>query len=172
MKKSFIFIIILSLAFTLFIGCTNVSSEQQVRPVVAPTIQEETDTIPAESHGHWITIDPLSNISAGKVFIITGKTNLNVSEGILVQVIPEWWSDVRKRSQCAGREIAGQAAFGTIHPVSGNDSTNTWNFSLDLSTLPSQKYILSVNAINQTASARVNFTLSGNIPAPVNRSCT
>lgn len=153
------FIVILSLAFTLVIGCTNLSSEKQELPVPVPVIKDETNTILAESDSPWITIDPISNFSTGKLSTITGKTNLNVSEGILVQVMPEWWSEIGKRTQCGGREITGQAVTGTIHPITGNDSVNTWNFSIDISTFPSQKYVLLVDAINQTASARLNFTL-------------
>jgi hypothetical protein len=169
----FVFFIILSLVFTFFSGCVSVPSLKHENDISVPTLKDKTlKTIPEESQDFWITIDSISDKPTSEMYYtISGKTNLNTSDEILVQVMPEWWSDVTKRTQCSGKEIVGQAASATIHPISGNNTVNTWNFLIDFSTYPSQKYVIFADGVNHTASARLAFTISGNNSAQVSRNC-
>jgi hypothetical protein len=164
MTRPVVFFIILSLVFALFSGCVSAPPLKHENEIPVPTLKEETvKTIPEEFQDYWITIDSISDKTASEMYYtISGKTNLNTSDEILIQVMPEWWSDVKKRSQCGGREIEGQAATGTIHPISGNKTVNTWNFLIDFSTFPSQKYVILADEVNHTASARLVFFISGN----------
>ncbi len=169
MKKFLVPAMIFSLIF--LSGCVNTPLTTHENEIPAQTQTETPNIVSEKSQDIWITIDPISNTTAGEILTFSGKTNLNVADEILVVVFPEWWSDVTRRTQCGGREIEGQAASGTIRPVPGKNTVNTWNFSIDTSTYPVQDYVIQVDAINQSASNRSVFSLIGNNSAQGSRGC-
>ena len=109
----------------------------------------------------WITIDAIPDHTRNNPLRITGKTNLGVTEPVLIEVYPLWWSDVTKRSQCAGAEIAGASFTGTFFPVKGYGIPNEWNFTGSPATFPNQEYIVVVSSVDRGISNTSAFAIYG-----------
>ena len=107
----------------------------------------------------WITIDPIHINCTNEMNVLTGKTNLNESEELSVQLMTSWWRDPKKRTQCAGEEVKGATAI--IRVNRGNASDNYWNFSIVTSYFPADEYYLSVTGVKVNASAESIFYFSG-----------
>jgi len=182
MKISLLHFWILCLVFSICSGCvTNVPQEKSdgngsmIRATVTENSHPELSSIIPDGTVNstsvspslfWIKIDPIGDHNAGDRFTISGTTNLNVSEKMLVDVYPMWWTDVMKRSQCAGAEIAGASASGTISPIMGYNTPNKWNFTVDSSTFPVQEYFVYIAAIDdatfdESAMAETHFYING-----------
>jgi hypothetical protein len=171
MKHSLVIFLTACLVFSLCAGCITKTPNVKPDPQSPLTLNAITNTTKADSQVFWINIDPISDHNIGDLLIISGTTNLEESDELLVQVIPEWWSDVKKRSQCAGREIADQSAIGIIYPIPGNNTSNSWNFTINSSTFPAQNYYIYVNGVKRIVTAQSSFHLIGNSSMPVYHGC-
>lgn len=182
MKKPLVIVWMGCLIFSLCAGCvTDVPQEKSdgSGPMVRATITENShpefpsiipdgnvNSTSVSPSLFWIKIDPIGDHNAGDRFTISGTTNLNVSGKMLVEVYPMWWTDVMKRSQCGGAEIAGASATGTISPIMGYNIPNKWNFTVDSSTFPVQEYFVRIAAFDdatfdESAVAETQFYING-----------
>ena len=175
MKFSIPVFLALCLLFAWFAGCISVAPQDnivnQVYNVTQVTTKNTSETplmqtseLTATSSQNssvplWVGIDPICDHKIGDKFTITGTTNLNESEEILVSVIPEWWMDVRKRNQCGIDRLPH--ALGTIRIVLGENGINKWIFSVDTTLFPSQPYVVDVDGINAQVFAHTSFNVTG-----------
>ena len=122
----------------------------QTSPTTNPVgIITATPTIcpPLGNTTPWIHLDPVTDHIAGENFSITGTTNLKAGEILSVSIFP-YQPSANKRRYYDFTEINGNAIVGC-----GNDSTNTWSFSMGLPHLISGYYIVEVTGENATFNA-------------------
>lgn len=141
----------------------NISSEVLTEgdsSVVRGTPHQTELTTPSPDR-FWITIDAIPDHTRKDPIRITGKTNLGVTEPVLIEVYPLWWSDVTKRSQCGGAEIAGASFTATFFPVKRDRIFNEWNITTYPATFPNQEYIVIVSPFNQDLTNSTTFAIFG-----------
>lgn len=87
-----------------------------------------------------INIDPIKPKVIGEFFTITGSTNLNVDDELLIEFKPDLTSESNPQS---GR------SFGVsgVCRVTRGESENKWSFDVDGSTLVKGRYILEVTSL-------------------------
>ena len=87
----------------------------------------------------FVTVDPLSDKTAGDTFTITGTTNLPAGTDIMVQV---YASSFEKNTNNTG-EFSG--AVGTVRTVAGTGGINTWSMDVDTSVFVPMEYLVNAS---------------------------
>ncbi len=110
-----------------------------------------------------ITIDPIGDKHVGDKFTITAKTNLAVDDEILVQV---YSSSFKPTQKSQSGEFSG--ATGTIKVTKGDTGMNKLSFDVDSSTFKPDEYIVTEDAVIQSATGTALFNvLEGVAPTAV-----
>jgi len=110
-----------------------------------------------------IRIDPIGDKHVGDKFTITASTNLAVDDEILVQV---YSSSFKPTQKSQSGEFSG--ATGTVKVAKGDSGMNKISFDVDSSTFKPDEYIVTEEAILQTATGTALFNvLDGTAPTAV-----
>jgi PGF-CTERM protein len=110
-----------------------------------------------------IRIDPVGDKHVGDKFTITAATNLAVDDDILVQV---YSSSFKPTQKSQSGEFSG--ATGTVKVTKGDSGMNKISFDVDSSTFKPDEYIITADAILQTATGTALFNvLDGTAPTAV-----
>jgi PGF-CTERM protein len=110
-----------------------------------------------------IRIDPIGDKHVGDKFTITAATNLAVDDEILVQV---YSSSFKPTQKSQSGEFSG--ATGTVKVAKGDSGMNKISFDVDSSTFKPDEYIVTEEAILQTATGTALFNvLEGAAPTAV-----
>jgi PGF-CTERM protein len=110
-----------------------------------------------------ININPIGDKRVGDKFTITAQTNLAVDDEILVQV---YSSSFKPTQKSQSGEFSG--ATGTVKVTKGDSGMNMISFDVDSSTFKPDEYIVTAEAIIQTANGNALFNvLEGPIPTAV-----
>jgi PGF-CTERM protein len=107
-----------------------------------------------------IRIDAIGDKHVGDKFTITASTNLAVDDEILVQV---YSSSFKPTQKSQSGEFSG--ATGTVKVAKGDSGMNKISFDVDSSTFKPDEYIVTEEAILQTATGTALFNvLEGQAP--------
>jgi PGF-CTERM protein len=110
-----------------------------------------------------IRIDAVGDKHVGDKFTITAATNLAVDDEVLVQV---YSSSFKPTQKSQSGEFSG--ATGTIKVTKGDSGMNKLSFDVDSSTFKPDEYIVTEDAILQTATGTALFNvLEGPTPTAV-----
>lgn len=101
-----------------------------------------------------ITIDTIGDKHVGDKFTITAKTNLAVDDEILVQV---YSSSFKPTMKSQSGEFSG--ASGTVKVTKGDSGYNKISFDVDSSTFKPDEYIVTEEAVLQTATGTALFNV-------------
>ncbi|PKL69770.1 MAG: PGF-CTERM sorting domain-containing protein [Methanomicrobiales archaeon HGW-Methanomicrobiales-1] len=101
-----------------------------------------------------IRIDPVGDKHVGDKFTITAATNLAVDDEILVQV---YSSSFKPTQKSQSGEFSG--ATGTVKVAKGDSGMNKISFDVDSSTFKPDEYIVTADAILQTATGTALFNV-------------
>ena len=101
-----------------------------------------------------ITIDTIGDKHVGDKFTITAKTNLAVDDEVLVQV---YSSSFKPTMKSQSGEFSG--ATGTIKVTKGDSGYNKISFDVDSSTFKPDEYIVTEEAVLQTATGTALFNV-------------
>jgi PGF-CTERM protein len=101
-----------------------------------------------------ITIDTIGDKHVGDKFTITAKTNLAVDDEILVQV---YSSSFKPTMKSQSGEFSG--ASGTVKVTKGDSGYNKISFDVDSSTFKPDEYIVTEDAVLQTATGTALFNV-------------
>jgi PGF-CTERM protein len=105
-------------------------------------------------------IDAIGDKRVGDKFTITAQTNLAVDDEILVQV---YSSSFKPTQKSQSGEFSG--ATGTVKVTKGDSGMNKISFDVDSSTFKPDEYIVTAEAIIQTATGTALFNvLDGQAP--------
>jgi PGF-CTERM protein len=107
-----------------------------------------------------ITVDAIGDRHVGDKFTITAKTNLAVDDEVLVQV---YSSSFKPTQKSQSGEFSG--ATGTIKVTKGDSGMNKLSFDVDSSTFKPDEYIVTEDAVIQSATGTALFNvLEGTVP--------
>ena len=101
-----------------------------------------------------ITIDTIGDKHVGDKFTITAKTNLAVDDEVLVQV---YSSSFKPTMKSQSGEFSG--ATGTIKVTKGDSGYNKLSFDVDSSTFKPDEYIVTEDAVLQSATGTALFNV-------------
>jgi hypothetical protein len=173
LKRS-VCIFAISMVFCILIaGCIGTEEHNQTVPLTTASGYNQTPVLtptpsltqPVPNETYWIHLDPVGNKSVGDRVVITGKTNLNTGEQILININPADW-DRKTRLQCEECSVPDSTGV-TVFVVEGPQKNRSlFNGSFDslhadckgIAFRP-QKYTAEAVAVRQEAKDRVNFTL-------------
>jgi hypothetical protein len=163
--------------FIMIAGCIGTEEHNQTVPSTTASGYNQTPAStqtptptpnqphPVSNETYWIHLDPVGNRSAGDIVVITGTTNLNISEEILVQVYPTAEEYKILTSMCADN-LMDSGGSGTVTVVAGNQN-DVHNFSWSLNSSHSLtghvfkplEYTAIAKAVMREAEDKRNFTL-------------
>jgi PGF-CTERM protein len=107
-----------------------------------------------------IRIDAIGDKRVGDKFTITAQTNLAVDDEVLVQV---YSSSFKPTQKSQSGEFSG--ATGTVKVAKGDAGMNKISFDVDSSTFKPDEYIVTADAVLQTATGTALFNvLEGPVP--------
>ncbi len=101
-----------------------------------------------------IRIDPIGDKHVGDKFTITAQTNLAVDDEVLVQV---YSSSFKPTQKSQSGEFSG--ATGTVKVTKGDSGMNKISFDVDSSTFKPDEYIVTEDAVLQTATGTALFNV-------------
>jgi PGF-CTERM protein len=101
-----------------------------------------------------ITIDAIGDKHVGDKFTITAKTNLAVDDEVLVQV---YSSSFKPTMKSQSGEFSG--ASGTVKVTKGDSGYNKISFDVDSSTFKPDEYIVTEEAVLQSATGTALFNV-------------
>jgi PGF-CTERM protein len=101
-----------------------------------------------------ITVDAIGDKHVGDKFTITAKTNLAVDDEVLVQV---YSSSFKPTQKSQSGEFSGATA--TVKVVKGDSGMNKISFDVDSSTFKPDEYIVTEDAVLQTATGTALFNV-------------
>ena len=106
----------------------------------------------------WITIDPVGNynyVGVGDNVTITGITNLEEGQEVLVQVYGSSWCMLRDTCRCPS--VGGTS--GTVKVVEGNCDLNQTLFIVNTTSFTPGEFLVTELAVGQTANDSVLLNL-------------
>ena len=135
----FIFLCVITLA-----GCTVPSvSEDTGSKISAQNAQSSFGSQGnAPKKTYWITIDPLPIITPGKDFTVSGLTNLETKEGMIVRVIQSASSANVSGCLRSGKLGASLVVFGTSDP-------KVWSTDVDAPPCAPDQYTVHASAVQR-----------------------
>jgi PGF-CTERM protein len=109
-----------------------------------------------------ITVQPIGDKHVGDKFTITATTNLKVDDEVLVQV---YSSSFKPTQKSQSGEFSG--ATGTVKVVKGDSGLNKITFDVDSSTFKPDEYLVTENAVLQSATGTALFNVLETVVTPV-----
>jgi PGF-CTERM protein len=106
-----------------------------------------------------IRIDPIGDKHVGDKFTITAQTNLAVDDEVLVQV---YSSSFKPTQKSQSGEFSG--ATGTVKVTKGDSGMNKLSFDIDSSTFKPDEYIVTADAVIQSATGTALFNVLEQAP--------
>jgi len=108
-----------------------------------------------------IKIAPVSDHQTGDTFNISGTTNLEAGDDILMQVVSSAFQPTGKTQN---GEFYGTS--GMIKVLPGAGDVNVWSFMVDTATFRPDSYIVEVSSVSPEVQASTLFNVTGAGPLP------
>lgn len=105
-----------------------------------------------------IRIDPIRPKLIGEFFTITGSTNLNVDDELLIEFKPDFhhFESIQQNKKLP--------AFSGVCKVTRGEALNKWSFDIDGSTLVKGKYIIEVTSLETEQKTKAVVDIKENLP--------
>jgi len=105
-----------------------------------------------------IKIDPIRPKLIGEFFTITGSTNLNVDDELLIEFKPDFhhFESIQQNEKLP--------AFSGVCKVTRGEAVNKWSFDIDGSTLVKGKYIIEVTSLETEQKTKAVVDIKENLP--------
>jgi hypothetical protein len=105
-----------------------------------------------------IRIDPIRPKLIGEFFTITGSTNLNVDDELLIEFKPDFlqFELIQQNEKLP--------AFSGVCKVTRGEALNKWSFDIDGSTLVKGKYIIEVTSLETEQKTKAVVEIKENLP--------
>jgi PGF-CTERM protein len=130
------------------------AAEALVQGINSPNVDDTYTKLQFLVEVPVIRIDPVGDKHVGDKFTITAATNLAVDDEVLVQV---YSSSFKPTQKSQSGEFSG--ATGTVKVAKGDSGMNKISFDVDSSTFKPDEYIVTANAILQTATGTALFNV-------------
>ncbi len=130
------------------------AAEALVQGINSPNVDDTYTKLQFLVEVPVIRIDPVGDKHVGDKFTITAATNLAVDDEVLVQV---YSSSFKPTQKSQSGEFSG--ATGTVKVAKGDSGMNKISFDVDSSTFKPDEYIVTADAILQTATGTALFNV-------------
>ncbi|MHB8163567.1 MAG: MEMAR_RS02690 family S-layer glycoprotein [Methanoregula sp.] len=130
------------------------AAEALVQGINSPNVDDTYTKLQFLVEVPVIRIDPVGDKHVGDKFTITAATNLAVDDEVLVQV---YSSSFKPTQKSQSGEFSG--ATGTVKVAKGDSGMNKLSFDVDSSTFKPDEYIVTADAILQTATGTALFNV-------------
>ncbi|MDO8871419.1 MAG: MEMAR_RS02690 family S-layer glycoprotein [Methanoregula sp.] len=130
------------------------AAEALVQGINSPNVDDTYTKLQFLVEVPVIRIDPIGDKHVGDKFTIIAATNLAVDDEVLVQV---YSSSFKPTQKSQSGEFSG--ATGTVKVAKGDSGMNKISFDVDSSTFKPDEYIVTAEAILQTATGTALFNV-------------
>jgi trimeric autotransporter adhesin len=99
-------------------------------------------------------IRPIGTKYVGDTFTITGSTNLDVGDSLMVEITS---SSFKPTQKAQSGEFSGSS--GTVQVMPGTNGYNRWSFDVDSSTFKPDEYLVKVSGVTVDVTGSTTFVL-------------
>ena len=106
----------------------------------------------------YISIDPVGDQLIGHSFTITGRTNMESGDQLLIEVAPTSFVPTGKNQQTAPSGVSGSVV------IEKGSANNIWKFEVDGSRLALDAYTVKVSGVEVSTSTSASFNVIASMP--------